>query len=614
MSVNWKASALSISALAVLNGVAANAAGDAPRTYKLQIGIGPAAPYNLEEPFLNMAQMRDADWSFETGPRQRVDGQTAVNQGFLDPETRMPTAKAGAAKFAENASFYSGAENFRGYYADEYVLSWTGDARGYMQRWEGAAPSTREKNRVVYSLSAPQVKGGVLRFGSINSSVSDIKLYRRRYESLVERGEIWNPEFISYVKRYDIARTMDLQYSNNLPVRRFDQIATMSQAWGQRAAMSWPEPPFYSIPYEVLFDLGVKAGVEVWLTVPLQIGSPISQADPALRWEHKPSRLNANKFRAAVAPRAKEILASAEWDIFAREFVQRYAASGYPMSRPLYIEPGNEVWNNAGGFFISTNYALAIAEGTGVKKNVGQGYGVLAARYVIALEKEFARRKIHPNVIYVIGTHTANPWRTQQALEGFKQYMKASGVNPDSVLSKTGVAVTNYYGHFNDMSLNLFGTKKPSEYAPKWIAEIKKDPEGFRRRISALLTDGPKSLKATGPWLLDRFAEHKAIAEGAGSRLIGGYEGGSHLLPPGELARDPVFQKWWKDYHWSAEGAAVARRINQDIIKAYPGFIISNYKSIGTLSPTSPWNDGHYADVTPMMKMWDEFARPDAAK
>ena len=64
-------------------------------------------------------------------------------------------------------------------------------------------------------------------------------------------------------------------------------------------------------------------------------------------------------------------------------------------------------------------------------------------------------------------------------------------------------------------------------------------------------------------------------------------------------------------YHWSAQGADVCRRINNDLIEAFPGIVISNYKSIGALSPDAPWNDGHYAKPTPMMKMWDEFSRPD---
>lgn len=603
-----------ILAAAAASAASAALAGDAAETtrhYQLQLGIGFAAPYNLEEPFLNAAKARPAGWSFELGPRQRIGGPEAVKAGYLDPKTYLPTPKAAAAKFGEIAVFYAGAEQFPSYYADDYVLDWKGEAQGAMQRWDNASIVSRGRNSVSFSLKPSQVKGGAIRFSGFGEGFSDIRLYRKKYAPLLERGEIWNPEFIKYVRRYDIARTMDLQYSNNFQVRRFDQIAKMSDPWGQRAAITWPEPPFFSIPYEVLFNLGVKADVAIWLTVPPQIGSPISAADPSLRQDKKPSKVDSSKLRAVIAAKASEILASPEWDIFAKAFVDRYVASGYPQSRPLYIEVGNEIWNFANGFWISSHYAEAIAEGAAEKKNVGQGYGVLVARYAMALEKEFAARKINPNVVYVIASHTANPWRTQQALEGFAGYLKKNGVDPKLLLPRTAVAVTNYYAHADAMSEAMFGSKNPSVYAPLWIAEIEKDPEGFARRVSAMLTDGPKTVKATGPWIIARFREHQALAERAGSRFLGGYEGGSHFTTPKELATSKTFRDWWMAYHWSAQGADVCRRINNDLIEAFPGIVISNYKSIGALSPDAPWNDGHYAKPTPMMKMWDEFARPD---
>lgn len=586
-------------------------AAETKRTHQLQLGIGVAAPYNIEEPFINMAQARGAGWSFEPRGGKRIDGKDAIAAGYIDPVTLLPTAKASEMRFGEIAAFFSEADQFPDYYADDYVLSWKGNARGYIQRWEGGVPSKRTNNSVTYTLNPSQVTRGTMRFAITGEGLSDIRFYRKKYESLLERGEIWNPDFIDYVKRYDIVRTMDLQFTNNLPVRRFDQIATMSEPWGNRSALAWPEMPFSSIPFEVLFNLGVKADVAVWITLPLQLGSPVGQGDPAFRRADKPERIDTGKFRAAVSKRAAEVLSSSEWDVFAKEFVDRYLASGYPLTRPLYVEPGNEVWNNASGFGISTNYAVAIAEGAASKPNVGQGYGILVGRYMIALEKEFARRKISPNIVYVVASHTSNTWRTQQALQGLTEYLTKSGVNSKSYLAKTAVAVTNYYGHFNEMSAAMFGSKNPVEYAPKWIAEAERDPKGLASRVSTMLASGPSNVKATGPWILARFAEHKAIAEKAGSRFLGAYEGGSHLTLPKELRTSSAFQAWWMTYLWSEQNAAVNRKINNDLIKAFPGIVLSNYKAIGTLTATAPWNDGHYARSTPMMEMWDEFARQD---
>lgn len=593
-----------------LSGLSGDAA-EPPARSPLLLGPGFSAPFNLEEPFINVAQTRGAGWSFDIQGKGRMSGREAVEAGLADPATWMPTAESAQARFAAVAVFFPGAENFRDYYADTYVLDWKGDAFGFMQRWDGKGTTDRDKNSVTYKLSARTATHGSLRFSSIGEAFSDVRLYRKKHAALLEKGEVWNPAFIDHVKRYDIVRTMDLQSTNNSQIRRYDQIATMDEPWGQRSAILWPEPPFFSAPYEILFDLGVKADVAIWLTIPPQIGSPVSAADPSLRRENKPTRADPGKIADAARTHAKEILESPEWDVFAKEFVDRYLASGYPPSRPLYVELGNEIWNTAGGFYISSNYALGIGKSIEPKWQIGHGYGVLTARWMMALEKEFAARKIRPNVVYVVASHTANPWRTKQALDAMARYFKSTGVDPKAYFPKTAVAATNYYGHFREMSAAMFGAKDPAVYAPLWIAEIKKDPEAFADRVSALLVSGPKSVKANGPWIIAQWKEHERHAREAGSRLLGGYEGGSHLKPPEELARSPVFRDWWMDYHWGEKGAEVGRRINRDLTKAFPGAVIANYESVGVLSPDQPWLDGHYAKPTPVMEMWDEFARPD---
>lgn len=583
------------------------------RNYQLQLGLGPAVPYNLEEPFINIAQTRGTSWSFQTEAKEKLGGADAMNAGFLNPETYMPTAKSRSAKYAAVGVFFPRAENFRNYYADEYVLDWKGEAQGSMQRWEQTSRPRRTENSVVYSLKPHQVTESAMRFTSIGDGFSDVRLYRKKNAQLLEQGKIWNPAFIDYVRRYDVVRTMDVQATNNMPVRRFDQIARMDEPWGQSATVSWPETPFYGAPYEILFDLGVEADVAIWLTIPPQIGSPIAAGEPSLRQEGKAGRISAKKVKASASANAKKTLASPEWEVFASEFVERYLASGYPQSRPLYVEMANEIWNFAPPFVSSTNYAIGIAQGVNPNWKVGHGYGVLSARFMAALEKEFAKRKAKPNIVYVVASHTADPGRTRQALEGLVAELKALDEDPSKYLPKTGVAVTNYYGNFNAISKSLFGTPTPAEYAPMWIAAIREDPDALAEKVTKLLTDGPADVKLTSAWIVAHWRMHEAIATKAGSRFIGAYEGGSHLVPPEALAQSKPFLDWWLAYHWGEAGAGVARDVNRDLIEAFPGAIISNYKSIGRPGPQNPWIDGHPAAPTPMLKMWDEFARPDRA-
>ena len=585
-------------------------AADVDRNYQLQLGAGFAAPYNLEEPFIDLAKTRGANWQFYSRSTGRmIGGMEAINAGYMDAERRMPTPGASSVKYATLGAFLSGAEKYPSYYADEWTLDWTGDGFGFMQRWQNRNPADRDKNSVTYKLNPRSVVSATLRFSNIDG-LTNVRLYRKKNKALLDAGEIWNPEFIKYVRRYDIIRTMDLQWINNTPIRKFDQIATLNEPWGQKSYFGSHPPPFFSIPYEALFNLGVKSGTRMWVIIPPEIGATINHGDKSLRRKDKPGRLDKEAFANYTANHANDALASPEWENFAQEFVERLIASNYPLDRPLYVELGNEVWNGARGFFISTYYAIGTARSFHKKWRAGHGYGVLTARWMIALENEFKRRSIDANIIYVIGTHTANPARTRDALEAFKAYLKLRGKNPANYLPKTGVAVTNYYGHFRVMSKSLFGESDPKKYASFWIDAVKKDPVGLSQRVSDYIKNGPVGDKADGPWLVAAWKTHKKIAESEGSRFIGAYEGGSHLDLPNQLLKSKVFMDWWFSFHWGREGAAIAREINRRLIREFPGTIIANYKAFGELNGREPWFDGHYAKTTPMMRMWDEFARP----
>ena len=596
------------SVIVLMLAAGAVAAEETPRQHQLQLGLGYAAPYNLEEPFLNVAQLRAASWEFERRGG-RMKSPEAVSGGYLDAKTWMPTAKAGAFKNAAIAQFFSNAEGYETFYADEWVIDWKGKGYGFMHGWERRVKTERDKNSVAYALTPQNFDKGSLRFSQFGDDFSDIRLYRRKNAERLARGEIWNPVFLDYARRYDVLRTMDIQSTNNSQIRRFDQIATMTDPWGQGSTRAWPEPPFFSAPYEVLFDLGVRTGSKIWVTVPPQIGAPVSWADPSLRRKDKPERLNGELFTATTAKHAKQTLESDEWNIFAREFAKRLAASGYPADRPLYVELGNEMWNNAAGFFVSTAYARGVATAYNDKWRGGYGYGILSARMAMSFEKAFAELKIRPRIVYVLGTHTANPTRTRDALEGFSFYVEKSGGDAKALLKKTGVATTNYFGKFSDLTTLLFGETPAGEVTARWIAAAKKDPDGLGRKISAHVIDGPASAKATANWLVDHWGRHKAIAEEAGATFIGAYEGGSHMNLPAELAKSPAFMAFWRDYHWGEDGAGVAREVNRRLIEDFPGVMIANYLSMGRLNGSAPWNDGHYSAPTPMMRMWDEFGR-----
>jgi hypothetical protein len=599
--------------LAGLSARPSDAAAPAERRHQLQLGVWFANSYGSQEPFINLAASRSSGWAFSMPGRQGfVEGEEAEAAGLSDPLTGEFTAKASKAdSAASNGGILVDAPQFPKFYAEEWTLDWKGDGYGYVHGWDRATEINRTRTSVTYRLRPANVAAGAIRFSQIRTAVTDIRLYRTRFKADLDKGRIWSPIFVEEAKKYDVIRTMDLQGMNNSPVRRFDQIATMSDLWGQRYAFQWPEIRRYGMPYEALFKLGEESGADLWVHIPPQIGAKTPVGMPSLRDERYPNVPNGDKVRAATAKDARAILESAEWDRFADAFVERYFASNYPKDRPLYIEIGNEIWNYASGFFVSTHYAHGIAEGMGLEGGPGAGYGLLTARWMIAIDAALAKRKAKANFVFVFATHTGNPWRTEMAFEAFSGFMKAKGRDPKAQTRRLALALTSYYGYFQPMSEAVVGVADGPAAAAAWEREIRKDPTALAARFSKVVLDGPANMVNTKAWVLARWREHKKISDRYGARLLGAYEGGSHLDVYGDVKNSAAFRKWWTDYHWGPAGAAVSREFHKALLAEFPDVILSNYVGLGgALDASAPWNDGHYGAPTELGRSWEELADP----
>jgi len=592
---------------------AAQATGAAPaRRYKLQLGAWFASAYGSQESFINIAAARNPGWVFAMPNRQGfMQDDEAVEAGLLDPDTLEFTAKASKADAAASNEVMVDAARHKAFYAEDWTLDWRGDAYGYVHGWDNTAEINRTKTSVTYRLRPASVRSGQIRFSQIRSAVTDIRLYRTRFKSELDAGKIWSPIFLAEAKKYDIIRTMDLQGTNNSPVRRFDQIAKMDELWGQRYGLQYPEVEAWGVPFEALFALGVESGADIWLNIPPQIGAQTPVGHPSLKDERWKGAANGDKLRMTTAAATADILASPEWERFADEFLARYFASDYPKDRPLYIEVGNEIWNYGAGFYASTHYAHGIAEGMGLKGGPGSGYGALTARWMIALDAALAKRKANANFVYVLATQTANPWRTQMAFEGFVTLMEQRGRPVKPALSRLAVAATSYYGYFQPMSKAVVGAEDGEAAIVAWEREIARDPEGLARRFSDIVLNGPPNMVNTTAWNLANWREHRKIAEKFGARFLGAYEGGSHLDIYGDLKKSGDFRRWWTEFHWGPRGAEIARAYNRALLAEFPDAVLANYVgSGGDPDLSAPWTDGHYAEPTALSRVWDEFADP----
>ena len=596
----------------------------APRDgdHRLQVGLNFTSQINMEWPFINLAKSNGAYWYAYNRGGGATLSPSLIRNGHIDLQTGLPNSLPANGSFAVLGNWFVGVNKHPQYYAGEYAIEWEGGARVSVNGQPASLVETRSPNRTEFTFTEQTIGTRALLFSNLTQGgLKDLKVFRTEHEELLDRGEIWNPDFLDLLSDYHVIRTMDMQCTNNSPVRSFDDLATMQSAhWGGCHRSQWPAPPFYSIPYEALFNLGVKTGAEMWVHVPIEIGSLKHHSHPDFAKDGLTPETrfyeDADKFRAFVRENAVATLESPEWDKFADEFLERLIASGYPSDRPLYTELGNEVWNFASGFIFSTYYAFGIGEGladAGILSRAPDpryGYGALTARWALAMEAAMARRGVNYNIVYVSGSHTALAVRTRWALESMRDYFNHKGVNPGPYFERTGVALTTYSGALSSFEDDYIGQLSKESLVPAWEAEIARDPEGAKRAVREHIVNGPQTSLATRDWILWKWRQHREEAAKFGVKVIGAYEGGSHLEPPRELLASPTFTEWWHDYHWGEYGADVMRQINDAVLAEFPDAILSNFLSVGSVGE-NPWVDGHYADETAVTRMWREFGRDD---
>lgn len=604
------ASALLLFSLA---GAARSEDGAAPqrtRNYELQLGVYFTAPWNLEDPFVNLAKSMQSGWAAYHGNEVVLDVANVREGGYLNGALLPDRLPDGATRFL-SSPILARAGVYPDYYTGHYTMEWEGDAYGFVQGQPRNLQSREGRNRVRFFVPYTNTSARRPGFSMVRGDgVTALRVFRDEHRAHVEAGDLWNPDFLDYVRRYDVIRTMDMQATNGSPVRSFADVARPEDAsYGSGFRAEWPAAPRYGAPFEVLFDLAEKSGAKLWLNIPPMIGAPMHPAHPSLRRDDRPGRVDAEKIAAMARAHGREILDSEEWPRFAEAFVDRLVASGYPADRPLYLELGNEIWNYAAAFNVHTNYAAGVGRSVNARWNIRQGYGVLSARWASVLEAELAARKLDYSIVYVLASHTAWPARTANAIEGFKHQLKADGADAERILRRTGVALTTYVSCSKAYGEKILGASEDDELREAWEAAIDADGEGLKRKLHDYCVDGPATEVATRAWILKNWRAHRRIAERHGLRIIGAYEGGSHDNPRKLLKQSEKFRSWWRDYHWGPYGADVVRQVNRSIIEAFPGVIVSNYASIGEIGG-APWFDGHYTEETDMLRMWDEFARP----
>ncbi len=559
-----------------------------------QIGVGFMSSWGGEDPLINILKLNEDNKDL---PVDVFDPET---QTFLS----IPPAQYKWQEQLTVGLLRNGANYNPGFYAGDYIIEWDGDGLiGTGLRGAGTL-AVEGPNRIRETYDGVIASWASAQITDIgDAGLRNIRIYRAEHEAALKAGKIFNPDFVRHVAGYDIVRTMDWNAFRR--VSKADEIASLdAQFWGGKI-----------VPLEAQFKLAEEAGVSLWLIAPNWLGAPDGLLDRLAAMNERPQSERAT----LTAENFDAVDASPEWDKYAAMVVAAMEATHYPVDRHFYLELGNETWNWGGAWNPATEWfwglTRALSDKTGVayRGNPARGaYGYFSAR----LAEAFARAldgagRSGQQWTMVLGAQTAWDVQIIGPLEGVKDYARERMLADNNQtafagagafrqpMSRYGVATTGYYrGAFHDAGGELFGAsvKGAQAWRAQWLARFEADPEGLAQYLSDFMTD-PRPRPQNIAWVVSQSLKHQQIATRFGARYIGQYEGSSHDLLDGELAKIPEVVAFYKDWQAGPRHAELIRLQAEQMRAAFAdspdggGVILSNYQHYSSkgVNPKAPW-------------------------
>ncbi len=552
---------------------------------KLQGGPWYISPHNIEEIFINLFHASNVSWKQSGG----ITAEQLFENGTLNKKTGLPDGPIDRTLTSDVFFTYDDKTIYDG----DWVLECDGDADLAVlfiqsSRVKKTGPCRYEFSRDAASGATPW--HNMMQITAVRSPVTAIRLYRAENEEALKSGKIYNPKFVDEIRKYHIVRSMDMQETNRASVRDFDKLATMDACcWNNYEWQTGKDRPFSSMPLEAVIALVIEADNSLWHHAPITLGAPTELDDIDLGIVDNPGERN-NQISMLAFSQAKAQLAQGEWEEYAKGFVEALDAQGYNEATPLYTTVANEVWNYAWQYQLTTTWASGV--GGAYDNDLRFGYGLLLARYAMAVDEALRIAGRDQNITYVVEGQAANPWTTQNALAGVRAFIEARGENWDEWAPKFGVSVASYWGSHD--------VWRAAGSTDDW----RNPTPAFWVRVEDQVLNGPDTTTGTLNWVLAKFAEHEAAGAEYGVNLIGAYEGGSHFEKPSEMPSE-AYRAW----HWGEPGGRVNAAVNQALAEKYPNIILSNYVIAGPKGG-QPWFEGPIGDEdNTMIDSWRQFQK-----
>jgi hypothetical protein len=157
------------------------------------------------------------------------------------------------------------------YSGEPWIVEWDGSASGRIDFLTlGGTQSNVGSNKITFTMGKnPGNTQLTLILKNRADPPRNIRIYQQRYASNLAAGEKFNPDWLSVIKKFDVLRFMDWQYTNNSEVKDFAQLADENYTrWCQPLKINSANGPKGSIHPSLICQIANLTGCKVHVCLP----------------------------------------------------------------------------------------------------------------------------------------------------------------------------------------------------------------------------------------------------------------------------------------------------------------------------------------------------------
>ncbi|MGB5063441.1 MAG: cellulose-binding protein [Candidatus Competibacter sp.] len=371
----------------------------------------------------------------------------------------------------------------------------------------------------------------------------DVTVCRERggnYTPLIEivESQRFHPLFLRDLRPYRVIRFMEFLGANTSPLVEWADRPRLEHA-------RWSGD--HGAPVELALDLAARLNADPWINLPARAS-----------------------------------------DDYVRQFA-RLAKERLHPTQPIYVEYGNEIWNDAfgAGAWVQQQALQHWPDRSGGPSPFTRrvnGYGKRSAEVCALWKQEWGDDS--QRVRCVLAGMAANVWISEQALQ-CPLWAAENGGHP-CVEGMAVLAIAPYFGHH-------LGMTKHAAAVGAWTGQWDGGFETlFRELARGEVLNDPNNLAL--PAVYRHIDRHKALADRYGLALVA-YEGGQHLAGVGAVQDDARLEKLFTDANRDPQmGTLYTDYLNG--WRQHGGQLFVHFNSVGRYGKFGSWGAKEYQTQT----------------